>query len=123
VAKRVLGSPGTAPYSPGVVGGDFVFVSGQVGSEPVTRQVPTDVESQTKICLERIADVLAQAGTSMDKVVRATVYLTDMSNFSRMNGVYKTFFPTEPPARTTIGVSGLASPAFLVEIDVVALAE
>jgi 2-iminobutanoate/2-iminopropanoate deaminase len=121
--KKVLGTPGPAPYSPGVVAGGFVFVAGQVGSNPKTGETPAGVESQTRNCLERIAAIVEQAGTSMDKVVRVTVYLTDINDFSKMNAVYRTFFPTEPPVRATIGVVALAGAAYVVEIDAIALVE
>ena len=120
--RKAVGSGGTSPYSPAIIAsGDFVFVSGQVGSDPSTRETPVDVESQTKIAIERIKAILEQAGTSLDKVVRTNVYLTDMGDFQKMNGVYRTYFPCIPPARTTVGVSALSAPKFLVEIDVVAL--
>lgn len=121
--KKIIGSGGTAPYSPGVQVGNLLFVSGQVGSDPKTREVPADVESQTRICMERIQAILEMAGTTMDNVVRANVYLTNIADFSKMNGVYRTFFKGDPPARTTVGVAALASPALLVEIDVVAVVE
>jgi len=120
--RKALASEGPALFSPAVIAsGKLVFVSGQVGSDPVTKQTPPDVESQTRICIERLKAILEQAGASLEDVVRANVYLTDMADFAKMNGVYRTFFPSEPPTRVTVGVSALAAPEFLVEIDVVAV--
>jgi 2-iminobutanoate/2-iminopropanoate deaminase len=120
--KKAIGSGGGAPYSPAIQAGNLLFVSGQVGSDPATKQTPPDVESQTRICLERIKAILEQAGTTMENVVRANVYLTNIADFSKMNGVYRTFFTGVMPARTTVQAA-LAAPQFLVEIDVVALVE
>ncbi len=120
--KKAIGSGGGAPYSPAVQAGNLLFVSGQVGSDPAARQTPPDVESQTRFCLERIKTILEQAGTAMENVVRANVYLANIGDFSKMNGVYRTFFTGVMPARTTVQAA-LSAPQFLVEIDVVALVE
>jgi len=120
--KKAIGSGGGAPYSPAIQAGNLVFVSGQVGSDPVTRQLPPDVESQTRVCLERIKTVLGQAGTTMENVVRTNVYLANIADFQKMNGVYRTFFTGVLPARTTVQAA-LSAPEYLVEIDAVALAE
>jgi len=121
--KKVVGKPSGAPLSPAVIAGNLVFVSGQVGSDRKTGETPKDVETQTKNCLERISAVLAEAGSSMQNVVRCTVYLTDIANFGKMNGVYKTYFQSEPPARATVEISALASPEYIVEIDAIAVVE
>ncbi len=119
---RVQGSSPSAPYSPGVKAGGFVFTSGQVGVNPVTQGITKgDVAAQTKQALENVKDVLEAAGTSLDKVIKATVFLTNMEDFAAMNAVYRTYFPENPPARSTVGAA-LVSKDMLVEIEVVALA-
>jgi 2-iminobutanoate/2-iminopropanoate deaminase len=111
------------PFSQAIRAGGFVFVSGQVALDPATQKVieSDDVAAQTEQILRNITAILAAAGTSLDKVVRAGVYLRDMNDFGAMNGVYARHFPAEPPARTTIEVSRLPLDV-RVEIDVVALA-
>ncbi|HEX8155692.1 MAG TPA: Rid family detoxifying hydrolase [Thermoanaerobaculia bacterium] len=110
------------PFSQGVRAGGFVFVSGQVALDPETQKViEGDVSLQTEQILRNISAILAASGTRMDAVVRAGVYLRDMKDFAAMNAVYAQWFPSEPPARTTIEVSRLPLDV-AVEIDVVALA-
>lgn len=107
------------PYSQGVVAGDFVFVAGQDGRDPVTGKRASGIKAQTKQTLENIAAILAQAGTSMENVVKVSVFLNDIDDFEGMNDVYKDFFPREPPVRTTIQTTFRGD--MLVEIDAVAL--
>jgi 2-iminobutanoate/2-iminopropanoate deaminase len=109
------------PYSPAVVAGTFVFVSGQSGRHPQTDAVSEDVEVQTEQCLQNIATILEAAGSSLSKVVRCGVFLVDMQDFKKMNGVYARVFGDHRPARTTVAVSELPGPGLKVEIDAVAL--
>lgn len=109
------------PYSPAVVAGNFVFVSGQSGRHPQTDAVSEDVELQTEQCLRNIATILEAAGSSLAKVVRCGVFLVDMQDFKKMNGVYARVFGDHRPARTTVAVSELPGPGLRVEIDAVAL--
>lgn len=110
------------PYSQGIViGQGMVFTAGQVAIIPSTGQVlEGDIRAQTKQVLENLAAILVQAGSRMDAVVKTTVYLTDMNDFPAMNEVYAGFFPSTPPARTTVEVSRLPRDV-RVEIDAVAL--
>lgn len=116
--------PVAVPLTPGIVAGGFVFVSGQTGQEIRDGQayLGKDMAEQTRFCLDRIKRVVETAGSSMDKVVKCTVYVTDISQFAAMNDVYKGYFPTDPPTRTTVEVSSLARPGLLVEIEAIALA-
>jgi len=114
------GSSSTAPLSPAIKVGDLLFTSGQVGRQPGC-EIPEGIKEQTRICLENLKRVLEAGGTSLDRVVKSTVFLTDMADFDAMNEVYRGYFPAKPPARSTIGVAGLAHPNFLVEIEVIAL--
>jgi 2-iminobutanoate/2-iminopropanoate deaminase len=111
------------PYSPAVVVGNLVFVSGQAGRDPVTRQIAPDVEAQTEQTLRNIETILKGAGSSLSRVVRCGVFLVDINEFSKMNGVYSRVFGSHRPARTTVEVSALPEPALRVEIDAIAVLE
>jgi 2-iminobutanoate/2-iminopropanoate deaminase len=116
-APRAIG-----PYSQGIKAGGFVFVSGQVAFDPATgKLIEGDVRAQTERVLKNITAILDAAGSSLDQVVKCTVFLKNMEDFVPMNEVYATFFPTEPPARATVEVSKLPKD-MLVEIDCIALA-
>lgn len=109
------------PFSPFVVHGDLVFVSGTIGRDPETGQIARgDVTAQTRQALETIRRHLQQAGSGMDRVVKATVFLVDMAHFSQMNEAYRAAFPSPPPARSCVQVSALPDPEALVEIEVIA---
>lgn len=113
--------PASGPYSQGIKAGVFVFAAGQVGRDPATgKLVEGGIAEQTDRALKNLSAVLTAAGTSMDKVVKTTVFLKNVSDFAKMNEVYATYFKTTPPARTTVGVAALPGDA-LVEIDVIAM--
>jgi 2-iminobutanoate/2-iminopropanoate deaminase len=125
MSREVVSSPdapaAVGPYSQGIKANGFVFVSGQLGLVPGTKQFAGGtVAEQTEQALKNIAAILQAAGTSMRHVVKVTVLLADINTFAEMNTVYGTFFPEEPPARATFGVSGLPLNG-LVEIEVIAL--
>ena len=110
------------PYSQAIKAGGFVFVSGQIPIDPQTGQfVPGGIAEQTRQVLKNLAAVLEAAGSSLDRVVKTTVFLADMKEFSGMNDVYATFFSSPPPARATVAAAGLPRDA-RVEIEAVALA-
>ncbi len=116
------GPKAIGPYSQAIKANGFVFVSGQVAIDPATQQVITgDVAGQTDRVLKNLAAILKAAGSGLDKVVRSTVFLKNMSEFTAMNEVYGKYFTTEPPARATVEVARLPKDV-LVEIDVIALA-
>lgn len=109
------------PYSQAIKANGFVFVSGQVGFDPKTGEfVPGGVAEQTEQVLKNVSAVLEAAGSSLDQVVKTTVFLADMKEFSAMNEVYAKFFSEPPPARATVAAAGLPRDA-RVEIEVVAL--
>jgi len=120
VVSANLPSP-VGPYSPGVVVGDLVFVSGQSGREPGTGRVAPDVEAQTAQALANIATILEAAGSGLQHVIRCGVFLVDMREFPRMNEVYARTFGAHRPARTTVEVSGLPGDGLRVEIDAIAV--
>lgn len=109
------------PYSSAVVAsGDFVFTSGYVGFDPKTGNPPAGIAAQTEQALENLKAVLEAAGSSLEHVVKVNVYLANVEDYEGMNTVYRRYFPTERPARATVG-SKLVRPDLLVEIEMVAL--
>ena len=108
------------PYSQAAVWNGMAFLSGQIPLDPATNQiVDGDVAAQTERVLENIKAVLAAAGSSLEQVVKTTVYLKDLGEFARMNEVYARYFPEDPPARSTVEVARLPRDV-RVEIDVIA---
>ena len=124
-SKEVLKVPGAVeglPFSPVVKVGNVLYLSGQLGNVPGTRQlVDTGVAGQTRQTLENIKALLTAAGSSMDRVFKCTVFLANIADYAAMNTVYATYFPKEPPARSTVAGSGLALGA-RVEIECIATA-
>ena len=122
--KKVISPPefagGTANISPGVLVDGTLYVSGQIGQDLKTKQVPADFETEVKTLLGNIGIVLKAAGMTYKDAVSVQVYLTEMDLFPRMNAVYVTFFPDPRPSRTTVGVTKLASPVAHIEITVTA---
>lgn len=111
------------PYSHVTRVGDTLYVSGQVGVDPATKQVVEGgIAAQTRQTLENLKRALALAGAGLEHVAKVNVFLTDMSEFAAFNAVYREYFPTTPPSRTTVGTSGLSSPAMVVEIEAIAVA-
>ena len=107
-------------YSQAVRAGDFLFVAGQVPLDPKTKKmVEGGIEAQTRQALENVKAIVEAAGSSLEKVVKVTVFMKDMKDFQKMNDVYCTYFMKSPPARTTVQAQ-LALPELLVEIDAVA---
>jgi len=121
VTARNLPAP-VGPYSPGMVVGNLVFVSGQAGRDPASGRLAGDtIEAQTEQVLKNIATILEAAGTTLQHVIRCGVFIVDMKEFPRMNEVYARVFGAHRPARTTVEVSGLPGEGLRVEIDAVAL--
>jgi len=109
------------PYSQGIVANGFVFCSGQIPIVPQTGQLDTGgIEDQTRQVLKNVSAVLEAAGTSLDNVVKATVFLQDMNDFAAMNKVYAEFFKTPFPARAAVQVARLPRDV-KVEIEVIAI--
>ncbi len=109
------------PYSQAIKANGFVFASGQIAIDPATQQViGGDVAAQTDRVLKNVSSILKAAGTGLEKVVRSTVFLKNMSEFQAMNEVYGRYFSVSPPARSTVEAARLPKDV-LVEIDVIAL--
>jgi 2-iminobutanoate/2-iminopropanoate deaminase len=107
------------PYSPAVVAGDFIYVSGQGPTDPATGQYVRDsVQAETRQVLRNIQTILEAAGATLADVVKCNVYLADRNDFAAMNEAYQEFFPNDPPARTTVEAHPPVD--IRVEIDCVA---
>ncbi len=124
MSRTVISTPhapaAVGPYSQAIKANGLVFVSGQLGLVPGTKQFAgSDVPAQTEQVLRNIAALLEAAGTDRAHVGKCAVMLADMADFAAMNSVYQTFFSDEPPARVTFAVKGLPLGA-LVEIEVIA---
>lgn len=121
--RQVIQMPGASvglPFSSAVRVGNVLYLSGQLGNLPGTRQLAdTGITGQTRQTLENIKAVLAYAGSSLERVVKCTVYLANIADYAKMNEVYASYFPKNPPARSTVAGSGLALGA-RVEIECMA---
>ena len=116
------GPKAIGPYSQAVRANGFVFVSGQIALDPSTQKlVSVEITVQTERVLENLKAILNAAGSSLEKVVRTTVFLADMNEFAAMNQVYARYFRLDPPARSTVQAARLPRDV-RVEIDVIALA-
>jgi 2-iminobutanoate/2-iminopropanoate deaminase len=115
------GPKAIGPYSQAIRANGFVFLSGQIPIDPKTQQiVEGNASVQTERVLENLKGVVEAAGSSMQRVVKATVFLADMNDFAEVNEVYARYFVTHPPARSTVEVSKLPRNV-RVEIDLIAL--
>jgi 2-iminobutanoate/2-iminopropanoate deaminase len=120
-AIQTNGAPApVGPYSQAIASGDWIWCAGQVGLDPATSElVEGGVEAQAERALRNLQAVLDAAGAGFGDVVKTTIFLADLSDFGTVNGIYGRFMPDPPPARSTIGVSGLPKGA-LVEIEMIA---
>ncbi len=120
VISTDLAPAAIGPYAQAVAVDGLVITSGQLPTNPATGTFPEGIEAQTKQSLENVKVILAEAGTGMDRIVKTTVFLSDMNNFGAMNEVYATFFGEGGyPARSAVQVARLPKDA-LVEIEVIA---
>ncbi len=122
VIKTEKAGPPVGPYSQGIKAGGFVFVAGEKGIDPTTGKiVPGGIEAETRRTLENIKAILEAAASGMDLAVQTFVFMTDLSDFPKMNAIYAEYFKANPPGRTTVEVRSLPAGAH-VEITVTALA-
>ena len=124
MSKQVISTPGApaaiGPYSQAVRSGNLLFLSGQIPLDPATGQlVAGDITAQTERVLKNLVAILEAAGSSLEKVLKTTVYLRDLMEFGKMNEVYGRFFGEKPPARATVEVARLPRDA-AIEIDMMA---
>ena len=111
--------PAGNPLSPGVRWGDMLFTSGQIGLDPHTGQLAVGIMDQTRQALDNLQAVLKAGGSTLENVLKVTVFMTDITLKDAMNAVYAEYFPTDPPSRSCVEVSAL-SPGVLVEIEAIA---
>ncbi len=108
------------PYSQAVIHGGLVYLSGQVAMDPQTNQPRLgDIRQETEVVMQNIGILLAEAGSSLERVLKVTVYLGSMEDYPAFNQVYRHYFPQDPPARTCVAVAGLPL-GVKVEMDLVA---
>lgn len=114
-APRAVG-----PYSQGISTDAFVFTSGQIPLNPETNSIPDGIEAQTRQSLDNVRAVLEAGGSSLDKVVKVSIFLKDLDDFGKVNEIYSTYFTANPPARSCVQVSRLPRDA-MVEIEAIGL--
>lgn len=113
-------APGAiGPYSQGIIVGDFVYTSGQIPINPATGVMETDIKLATKQSMENIKAILEAAGTSLENVVKTSIFLKDLNDFAVVNEVYGTYFTENPPARSCVQVAKLPKDA-VIEIEAIA---
>ncbi len=116
------GPKAIGPYSQAIRANGFIFISGQIPLDPTTQQVVEgDIAKQTECVLENLKGILEAGGSSLHHVVKTTVFLKDLNDFSAMNEIYGRYFSAQPPARATVEVSALPKGA-RIEIELIALA-
>jgi 2-iminobutanoate/2-iminopropanoate deaminase len=118
VAVYPEGANASAPYSPGIISGGFLFVAGQVGRGP-DGNVGATIEEQTRYTIENVGKVLGAAGCDFKDVVKANVYITKPDYFQAFNPIYMEYFPEPRPARATV-IAALVDVSFMIEIEVIA---
>ena len=126
MSRTVIHSPqapaAVGPYSQAIKIDNLVYTAGQIGIDPSTGKMQEGLEAQAQQVMANLKAILEAAGTSFEKVVKTTIFITDMANFGVINDIYGAYFGEEPPARSTVAVSQLPLGA-LVEIEVIALVE
>ena len=127
MAREIIATDGApkaiGPYSQAVKAGGMVFISGQIPIDPKTGMVvQSDIKTETKLVMENAKAIITAAGGSLSDIVKATIYLKNMSDFAAVNEIYGSYFPVDPPARATVEVSRLPRDV-AVEIDFIAVME
>ena len=119
IISTVKAPSAIGPYSQGVKLGNLLFTSGQIPLNPQTGELETEIKEATKRSMENIKAILNEAGTSLEKVIKTTIFLKDINDFAAVNEVYSTFFSANPPARSCVEVGKLPKDA-LIEIEAIA---
>jgi 2-iminobutanoate/2-iminopropanoate deaminase len=117
--KTDLAPQAIGPYSQGIIVGDILFTSGQIGLIPDKGELAEGIEAQTTQVMENIKSILQEAGLDFSKVVKTTIFLSDIKNFNKVNEIYAKYFTDDPPARSCFEVACLPKEA-LIEIEVIA---
>ncbi|WP_255702368.1 RidA family protein [Peptoniphilus sp. KCTC 25270] len=107
------------PYSQGMVVGDLVFTSGQIPADPATGELKTEIKEATKQSLENVKAILQESGSSLDKVIKVSIFITNMDDFSSVNEVYSEYFSEHKPARSCVAVKTLPKNS-IIEIEAIA---
>lgn len=115
-APKVIG-----PYSQAMMNNGLLFVSGQIGMDPHTGDLGTTFQEEARLCFSNLREILTEAGMSFAKVVKVTIFITDLKNFTLLNDLYSQFFSEPYPARETVQVSALPKNAS-IEISLIAMA-
>ncbi len=110
------------PYSQAIRVGNLVFTAGQIGLDPATGALAAGLEEQTRQIMSNLQAVLAAAGSSLQNIVKTTIFLTDLADFQAVNAIYGSYFPQQPPARSTVQVAALPRGA-RIEIEAIALVD
>jgi len=119
-AISTTGAPGAiGPYSQAIAAGDLLFCSGQLGLDPATGELAAGVEAQAERAMRNLVAVLDAAGCTADDIVKTTIFLADIADFTAVNAVYGRFMPDPPPARSTVQVAALPKGG-RVEIEAIA---
>ncbi len=118
VVKTTKAPAAIGPYSQGLVIGDLVFTSGQLPIDQATGTMPEGIEAQAKQSLTNVKTILESAGSSMQKAIKVTVYLTNMNDFAKINEVYQQFFEEDFPSRSVVEVSCLPKKS-MIEVDAI----
>ena len=116
-----IASAQSAPFSRVIEANGVIYLAGHLGRDSETRKYGKTMGAQTKATLENIGSTLKSVNADHADIVRCQVFMTDISKFSEMNTAYRKFFPSHPPARTTVGVASLAAPDALIEIECTAV--
>lgn len=119
IISTVKAPSAIGPYSQGVKLGNLLFTSGQIPLNPQTGELETEIKEATKRSMENIKAILNEAGTSLEKVIKTTIFLKDINDFADVNEVYGSYFTNNPPARSCVEVSKLPKDA-IIEIEVIA---
>lgn len=120
VIKTEKAPKAIGPYSQAIRSGDYLFVSGQLPSDPLSGEISGDIEAQTDQVFKNITAILTEAGAYLHDVVKTTVFLKDINDFTAMNEVYNRYFIVDPPARSCVQVAAIPKGA-LIEIESIAI--
>jgi 2-iminobutanoate/2-iminopropanoate deaminase len=118
--EKVDGVPAPrAPYSTYTQAGNLIFIAGQVAMDPQTQETPKSFAKQLHLIIKNLKTILESAGSSLDNILKTTVFLKDLSNYAEYNEIYRQYFKTEFPARSTV-IADLVHEDFLIEIEAIA---
>ena len=117
--ETTLAPAALGPYSQAILSGNLLFISGQIGINPVSGELPESFEDQAKNVMNNIKAILEKAGSGFNQVIKATIFLTDLANFAKINEIYGGYFPNHKPARSCVEVSALPKGG-KIEIELIA---